>query len=915
MELRFKIFAGSEGVFYGGDAVENDVNYKGEWDYYNPSYTAGDIVKLNGLYYVAKVGVSLLNALPTRYPQCWGLLNVGTAIEEPIGFDSFKSKIERGSEHGISAEVSVDSLGFYGVSAELIRTAYETDIDSELVFIVEMKCSDTDMFSEIYRGSIDLSTYEDEISDSCRVSCKVGEIGVRTTFNNRVETILNLHNGVMKNLDGVDLVSRVIAKEVVMPGKDLLFSSNTSVPENETSIYNDPNDNDYIVYKVPMGNQNISEIKTLNSDTQLIKIGAMSGTGGIGGYTFGYNDAIFVFEKQDGLADITTFTLDYKISCKIYRHLFTSTIRVYHVDKDGNVKAQLNMWNNPEGFSLPFAINLEGSHQITMSLGERIVISFFEKWLHSFDWEMLAGTFFSIKALNRMVDSNCDLALAHETLSRATEVISGLTVKSDWYGRFNSGVNPLIFGRNLIFLPTGWDYLGGFVWNPTTQKLLEDTGNYYNNFESNHLVLEVGNKYTLSLYCSRISGSFVCEIQGRPDGNGAIPYISNALVLGWNIITFLVDRPLTGGLTHYTFRIFGTNSSSSVLCEVSKIKLEIGDIATDWTHMVGGGALKGLVKGLRLRNGDTNRINPTVINSSFKDLYLGLKAIDNIGWGFSEEGGELFIRVENWKWFYKNEVILTIAHPKEMTRKLDEKSVYSRLKIGYAKYAAVEDINSVDTFHTERNYSSGLKAIDHEMSQLCKFVADPYAIEFTRRKSFDKTTKDWKYDENIFVFALKFESDNSWDGFYAVDIGVTGSGDTMISPETMINFRISPFRNACKFTDIVKQGNLTKTYNMTSGVGNVTAKGEPIVAAGYYYLQDPTEQNLVAENDPLYLQNQPILKPETLEFEYPLTVEEYNFVRANPYGKIVVDGEVCYLKKIEYSFIEGLAKFDLVPVV
>jgi hypothetical protein len=760
-----------------------------------------------------------------------------TEIEEPMGFDSFKSKIERGSEHGISAEVSVDSLEFYGDAADMVRNAYAADIDSQLIFKVELKCADSDEYSEIYRGLIDLSTYEELIAEYCSVSCKVGEIGVRTTFNNRAETVLNLHNGVMTDLDGVDLVSREISREVVIPSKAILFSINTIVTDNEKSVFNGANTSDVIVYKVPMGNQNISEIKTLQSDTQLRMIGNIANGVDYRTFVYGAEDAIFIYDKQDGFEDTTTFKLDYKISCKIYRNLFSSAILVLHVDKDGHFKSLLKNWN-PSSYSLPIQIDLEGSHEVEMSLGEMIVISFFETWLQSFDWEILSSTFFSIKNLNQMIDSTCDLALAHETLSRVSEVISGMTVKSDWYGRVNSGINPLTSG------------------------------------------------------------------------------------------------------------------------------------------VVGGGALKGLVKGLRLRNGDTNRINPTVINTSFKDLFLNLKAMDNVGWGFSEENGQLFIRVENWKWFYKDDVILTITNPKEKTRKLNEKSVYSRLKIGYDKYAAIEDINSVDTFHTNRCYSSSLKAIDHEMSQLCKFIADPYIIEFTRRKSFEKDTKDWKYDENIFVFALRgayanlplyrssgvltanayfdkifvgtklfFEGSEyvvttynasthvmtttptirpGYEGGmnvlmtevlnYGVEVGVDNSDNTVISPETMINFRLSPYRNACKFTDIIMQGNMSKVFKLTSGTGNTTAKGKSISATGSFYLTDPAGNNVVSENDSLTIINEPILKPETLEFEYPITIEQYNLIKQNPYGKIVVDGEPCYLDKFEYSFMEGSGNFALIPV-
>jgi hypothetical protein len=54
---------------------------------------------------------------------------------------------------------------------------------------------------------------------------------------------------------------------------------------------------------------------------------------------------------------------------------------------------------------------------------------------------------------------------------------------------------------------------------------------------------------------------------------------------------------------------------------------------------------------------------PKKIELSFKELYEAMNAIDNIGWGFSKEGNGLYLRVERWQWFYKNEVIMTIHNP------------------------------------------------------------------------------------------------------------------------------------------------------------------------------------------------------------------------------------------------------------
>lgn len=133
----------------------------------------------------------------------------GTEIDEPIGFDSLKMTMKRGEYHGMSAEVSEQTLEFYGTAADIIRAAYQTDLDTELTYRV------TADGEEMYSGVLDLSTYEEQYSDYCSVSCKVGEVGVKTTFNNRAETevAINGENGI----DDTAIVAPLSIQTIIQP--------------------------------------------------------------------------------------------------------------------------------------------------------------------------------------------------------------------------------------------------------------------------------------------------------------------------------------------------------------------------------------------------------------------------------------------------------------------------------------------------------------------------------------------------------------------------------------------------------------------------------------------------------------------------------------------------------------------------
>jgi hypothetical protein len=134
----------------------------------------------------------------------------------------------------------------------------------------------------------------------------------------------------------------------------------------------------------------------------------------------------------------------------------------------------------------------------------------------------------------------------------------------------------------------------------------------------------------------------------------------------------------------------------------------------------------------------------------------------------------------------KSNTVLTINSPSRKTREVDTDNIFSRIKIGYKKYTDIEDTNGLDAFHTVREYSTRIKAVENELELLSKFVADPYALEYTRRKALDKDTNDWKYDDEIFIICLKSKALLTPEGVvyaYLVDTSLTNSDNSIVSPE------------------------------------------------------------------------------------------------------------------------------------
>ena len=138
-------------------------------------------------------------------------------IGEPIGFDTMKTTIKRGEYHGISASVTVSSLEFYGEAAHYIKEQYDANIDTEIKYIV------TDVSDNvIYEGVLDMSTFSEKKCEYYSVSLKIGDVGVKTMFNNRTTTEVDIYS--QKTIDG-NSISSLYKHKIVIPNKEITYTN------------------------------------------------------------------------------------------------------------------------------------------------------------------------------------------------------------------------------------------------------------------------------------------------------------------------------------------------------------------------------------------------------------------------------------------------------------------------------------------------------------------------------------------------------------------------------------------------------------------------------------------------------------------------------------------------------------------
>lgn len=300
----------------------------------------------------------------------------------------------------------------------------------------------------------------------------------------------------------------------------------------------------------------------------------------------------------------------------------------------------------------------------------------------------------------------------------------------------------------------------------------------------------------------------------------------------------------------------------------------------------GCGSLRVVTSGLRIRNAE----NPTHF-MSLKDMFEGLNPIDNIGMGVEPGAGYTgdVLRIEPVEYFYQDVIILNHDFIPRASFDAQSDMAYSVIKVGYKKWE-IENVNGLDEFNSNKEFRTSLKSINNTLDITSAFVAGGYPIEITRQQSFaDTGAADTKYDNDTFIICLRRDMAAYAD--WEVEQGNIVNPSNIYSPATAYNWRIRPMYNLMRWWKSIAQSyvNLTNTISklfFSAGTGNLLASG---TMATY----DPcnVEQNERAENDDLRFQDiavgaTPIWKPETVTYRYPMSVKDFNLVKATPNGYI-----------------------------
>lgn len=333
----------------------------------------------------------------------------------------------------------------------------------------------------------------------------------------------------------------------------------------------------------------------------------------------------------------------------------------------------------------------------------------------------------------------------------------------------------------------------------------------------------------------------------------------------------------------------------------------------------GKGSLRAITTGLHLRDYITAKLN-----LSFKEYFEQCCAIDNTGIGLEDDAsrpGFKVMRHEPSEYFYEDVVILQLDKiPKVVIKSMEDYNT-SIFEAGYEK-SAIEDYYGLDEFNTRRSYRTSLSSVQNTMGQICKWIASGYAIELTRRKQYltTITKEDWKFDFDKFILCLHKPS-----GTLAVEQGNIALPANLVDPTTVLNFRISPARNAMRWLKYLLMSYRAPGDASTSnliymdGTGNMIAEG--LMTGAHVEENAAYAENAELDVDVLSdpANGIPKFVPDLWELEAPLGWAEYLALKANPKGIVQVrygqqvTYQDFYIKEVDYRPNEGDATFQLLP--
>ena len=315
-----------------------------------------------------------------------------------------------------------------------------------------------------------------------------------------------------------------------------------------------------------------------------------------------------------------------------------------------------------------------------------------------------------------------------------------------------------------------------------------------------------------------------------------------------------------------------------------------------------------LQNGLLIRNYTEDE---SQLSFKFSELFQNLESIFNIGIGMSIDGNYLVI--DDKRKFFENYVILTITKNEieadSFTKEIDPDLFYSDIEVGYDK-SAYEEVSGLEEYNNKSFFSTIINNINNKLDIISKIRGDGYGFEFARRlqKTSDET-KDSKYDKDNFILNVYNDGGDYIQRTDEAFTSVTGIDQI----ETPINLEITPGRNIRRWGWMIAAGIQKYTDSI------IKFNKSDVISD----LQTELNGVTINENSDIEYEqlDTPLFTGYKIQFSAPLTLQNYQLLKSNPY-KIIkvwnpVDNEYTYgwMREVSVEAVDKATNWELIEAI
>lgn len=836
-------------------------------------------------------------------------LNVSTVISEPIGWDAIEINLKRDLEkHGVFTDYQGNDFMFNGIAYNLIKAEYEAyGLEGDITLVIQQSCNDT--LEELYRGKLVFAQYESSCSDECYVKIAIETTGDVIELLNRWDQKVNLETDTA--FDGSTTLPPYshLGYNLTLPSKGIFLQNNainenvngTDVlgPTDGLNFYGFTFESDII--EIGFDKLKTAEIGSfsVNNQPKITCIGTTGSNCSASPNAFFLSAPASCYASPLDIDPIVKyyngsnnfgFVDEVRFLCRVNGrfHVYDSTIYdiglwicVLPKDKEGLVYADYN-WILEYSISstlifttgtvLPFdknideLINLSEGDRIYVGIGLRMAKTAAQITGNAYRVEFDPETFINMEALSYAKSLDAKVFLANESLSRVTEAITNNKIKvySEYFGRTDSqpysasedGCGSLEAISKGLFIRNQQNRV------PVTPFLMSvSMQDLWNGFEPIHHI-----------------GMGIESDTDRPGFNRLRiepwkHFYSDDIIMECENVS-KIDKKIVQSECYSTFK-FGYQ------------KWEAEDF-------------NGLDEFLTKRSYRTTLSQIKNEFSKFSSFIASGYAIE-IGKRKSKES-------KDWKYDNENFIVCLSRNPIFKVKFIPSPGVSNPYHPGGS--FVFDYVGDASLF------SAGTITVAGSVSNNGTFNVASYS--FANGKCTVTLTSSPMIAEIAHMVSFTNITFNS----YFVELGNIETPTNIIDPGTIYNYRLSPIRIALRWLDKIlasyKTASPSNKIIFMDGDANYLAKGKMLSSSCRW------ENTVLQENASLDSSvfedaalSMPILKTERIEFQYPMSIQDFKNIQANPYGQIFYscncEEGYGWIDDIKYKPEEGLAIFKLIP--